>query len=223
MTAAPPLAVIFDIDGVLINSHAATVYSQQLMGEKYGFTVDEVKSCSKPGRSLRDFYLALQKIRPFKSDFDTFADMLLSANFSYLEKHTHGLTAGLAAFLDGLKKHGIPIAVGTSALKRSALRKLKLAGVDGAFTVIVTADDVERYKPNPDIYLEAAEQLGVNPRHCIVIEDAEAGIEAGKAAGARVIGFSKYVEDLATLQKADWVVADFSELNVTKLKKFILS
>lgn len=218
----PPLAVIFDLDGVLIDSYAASVYSQNFIGKTYGFTLDEITSNSKRGGSLRDFYRALQKLRAFDTDFDTFADTMLEAYFSYLGQHTQGLDAALATFLEGLKKHGIPIAVGTSALKRSALRKLQLAGLDGTFEVIITADDVERHKPNPDIYIEAAKRLGVNPKYCVVIEDAAAGIEAAHAAGMKAIGFSKYVEDLRTLQKADWVVPDFSELDALKLKRFML-
>jgi beta-phosphoglucomutase len=217
----PPFAVLFDMDGVLINSTDASWHSREIMADKFGFTFEEVHSQSRRGGSLRDFYLKLQKLRPFDVDFDTFADAWLAANFAYLEQRIDGGDPATIHFIEDLRTHGIPFALGTSALSRSAKRKLALVELHDHFEIMVTAEDVERHKPHPDVYLEAARRVGVAPKQCIVIDDAEAGIESGKAAGMKAIGFSKYVENLETLAKADLVVNDFSELTYNKLLKLV--
>lgn len=217
----PPFAVLFDMDGVLLDSVEASMYSRRQVANLFGFTPDEMMQHSEPGRSLRDFYDTLQKVRPFTASFKEFSDHVLEAVFAYLKEHVTGGEPALMHFLDELQARHIPIALGTSAIKRSALRKLELAGLGGRFEVMVTADDATRHKPHPEIYQKAANNLGIPPEKCIVIEDAASGIKAGHAAGMKVIGFSKFVKNLDALQQADLVVADFSELSYEKLSQLV--
>ena len=221
MAKQPPFAVLFDMDGVLLDTMPASIHARKTLAPTYGFTSEEMKQHSKPGRSLRDFYLTLQKFRPFDADFDSFADSMLKEVFAYLEKHSRDTDPALTTFLKELQAHHIPIAVGTSALKRSAHHKLALVNLKDSFDVIITADDVERHKPHPDIYLEAARHLNVDPSRCVVVEDAVDGIDAGKAAGMKVIGFSKYVTDVENLKKADLIVDDFSKLDYQTLQQLV--
>lgn len=214
-----PFAVLFDMDGVLLDSVEASLYARRLVANLYGFTPEEMMQHSEPGRSLLDFYNTLQKIRPFAANFTEFSDRMLEGVFAYLEEHTQAADKNLVHFLDELQARHIPIALGTSALKRSALRKLELAGLRGRFEIMVTADDATHHKPHPEIYLKAAEHVGMSPRKCIVIEDAISGIQAGHAAGMKVIGYSKFVNNIDTLQQAELVVTDFSELSYEKLAR----
>lgn len=220
-TNKPPFAVLFDLDGVLIDSHGASLHAQTVTGTKHGFTKEEIQASNKRGGSLKDFYLNLQKLRSFEVDFDTFADAHLEANFAYLKKLATETNHAAAKFIENLREHNIPVALGTSALERSAKRKLAMVGLHDHFEIMVTSNDVERHKPHPDVYLEAAKRVGVPPKRCIVIEDAEAGIQSGKAAGMKVIGLSKYVDDTTSLKQADMVVADFPELSYRKLLKLV--
>ena len=84
-----------------------------------------------------------------------------------------------------LHRQGIPMAIGTGSVRHGALNTMKSAGIDQLFDIIVTPDDVPpgRGKPCPDIFLLAAEKMGVNPADCVVFEDAQPGLEAAKAAG----------------------------------------
>lgn len=209
------------MDGVLTNTVPGSLYARKALASKYGFTPEEMMQNSKPGRSLLDFYRTLQKLRPFDADFDSFADAMLKEMFVYLEKHKQPADPQLLHFLAELRRHNIPIAVGTSALRRSAMRKLALVNLQDAFDKIVTANDVDRHKPHPDVYHEAANQLGIESNRCIVVEDAPDGVEAGKAAGMKVIGFSKYITDASKLKKADLVVPEFSKLNYQILLQLV--
>lgn len=217
----PPFAVLFDMDGVLMDTVPASMHARRVNAKLFGFTPDEMVQRSKPGRSLHDFYDTLQNMRPFKANFDEFSDRMLEEVFAYLEKHQNDTDPNLITFIEDLKTRHIPLAVGTSALKRSALRKLEIAKLRAYFDEIVTADDVKRHKPHPDIYHEAARRLGVPPEQCIVIEDAVDGITAGKTAGMKVVAYTKYVSDASALTDADITVNDYTALNYDKLLQII--
>ena len=90
---------------------------------------------------------------------------------------------GVVELLDFLADRGLPLAVATSSARKTAERHLGHAGMLDRFTALATRDDVERPKPHPDIYLEAARRLGVPPERCIAFEDSNLGLEAAHAAG----------------------------------------
>jgi len=96
--------------------------------------------------------------------------------------------AGAGAFVEALARAGVPRAVATSASRRDLERVLEELGMRRHFDVAVTADDVRRGKPDPDVYLKAAEGLAVEPEACLAFEDAIVGVHAARAAGMRVIG-----------------------------------
>jgi beta-phosphoglucomutase-like phosphatase (HAD superfamily) len=87
-----------------------------------------------------------------------------------------------------LAKCKIPCGIGSSTEQKNVLLGLKKLGLSGLFQAAVTAEHVQRGKPAPDVFLEVARQLGVEPGRCVVFEDAPAGVEAGKAAGMKVVG-----------------------------------
>ena len=96
--------------------------------------------------------------------------------------------AGAGAFVEALARAGVPRAVATSATRRDLERVLDALGLRRHIDLAITADDVRRGKPHPEVYLKAAEGLGVESRACLVFEDAIVGVQAARAAGMRVIG-----------------------------------
>ena len=96
--------------------------------------------------------------------------------------------AGAAEFVSALAKLGVPRAVATSARRVDATRLLRELDLLAHFAVIVAAEDVRHGKPAPDVFVTAAERLGVRPESCLVFEDSVVGVHAGRAAGMRVIG-----------------------------------
>ncbi len=97
------------------------------------------------------------------------------------------LKAGARELLQDLSEQGIPLAVATSTRGERARTKLARSGIDGYFAQVVTSSDVIHAKPAPDLYLLAAQRLGMPPEQCIALEDSEFGVRAASAAGMRVI------------------------------------
>ena len=92
--------------------------------------------------------------------------------------------SGVVELLDFLESRGLPLGVATSAKRATAESHLGKAGLLDRFAAIATRNDVERTKPHPDVYLEAARRLGVAPERCLAFEDSNVGLEAAHAAGA---------------------------------------
>jgi len=108
----------------------------------------------------------------------------------------------------------VQLAVGTSSVSASARPFLDRHGLTPFFDVIVTGDEIERGKPHPDIYLRAADKLGVAVNECLVVEDALSGIAAGNAAGMRVAAIPdrRFVDARDYEKEADYVLGNLSEI-----------
>jgi HAD superfamily hydrolase (TIGR01509 family) len=120
---------------------------------------------------------------------------------------------GVAAFVDALARAAVPRAVGTSASRHDVDALLGGLGLKRYFEVIVTAEDVTRGKPDPQVYLEAARGLGVRPEVCVVFEDSLVGVQAARTAGMRAIGVTT-AHSRAELEAAgaERAIADFEGL-----------
>ena len=130
---------------------------------------------------------------------------------------THGLVplAGAKEWLVALKAAGWKQAIASSAPRQNVDMMLRAAGLEGYLDAVVSADDVTRGKPDPQVFLKAAQAVGVPPARCIVVEDAAAGIEGARRAGMRSIGVTKNGEldaDLPVLSLADLSADAFDRL-----------
>jgi beta-phosphoglucomutase len=122
--------------------------------------------------------------------------------------------AGLVRLLDLLDARGVPVAIATSAPLANVDHTLRELGFTSRFPVIARSDTVPRGKPFPDVFLEAARQLGAAPTACLAFEDAPAGIVAAREAGMLCVAIaSSYPRDVLadTLPPPHWVVADYDE------------
>ena len=134
-----------------------------------------------------------------------------------IDKGQVPMKAGVKEILTFLKENGYKVALATSAKRERAIKQLKMANIKELFDCIVCGDEVINAKPNPEIFLKAAEELSVKPENCIVIEDSPAGIES--AYNANMVGI--HVEDL---KKADEVILKYchkSFKNLIDIKEYI--
>lgn len=125
----------------------------------------------------------------------------------------------LISLIKELHSKKVPLAVGTSSGKHRTESILKTLKIENYFQAIITADDIKEHKPNPHVFLAAAEKLKIKPENCIVIEDAESGIEAAKRANMKAIAYLFDPSYKDRLKKADVIINSFSELNYNKLKE----
>lgn len=123
---------------------------------------------------------------------------------------------GFEPLLEALRANGLKIAVGTSAPRQNVELILNAVGVRAQLDAVVTAEDVERGKPDPETFLLAAQRCGVEPERCVVFEDAVAGIQAAKAAGMRCVGVGRM--DIA---QADLVVDNLEKVTISVVKSLL--
>lgn len=200
----PCAAVLFDVDGTLVDSTPLVERAAREWAAEYGIDPDEFLSDAHGRRTL-----------------DRVADFLppdqvhdATARLDALEwTGTDGITA-LPGAVDLLANmNGLPHAFVTSMDKAQLKLRTTVAGVSLP-PVVVTAEDVPDGKPDPSGYLQAARRLGVDPSACIVIEDAPAGIAAGRAAGATVLAVTTS-HGPSVLTEAHRIIPDLTFLTAT--------
>lgn len=178
--------VIFDCDGTLVDSMPAhfDAWCEALALYGAGGIFKEDVFFAMGGRPTRDIVVDLNSEYDLKLDPDAIA---LAKREAFLRKlHSLELIDEVADFAKSLSGK-IPIAVASGGSRHVIEKTLKLLGCSDWFDEVVTADDVPNGKPSPDIFLKAAELLGVAPERCLVIEDAPPGVIAAQAAGMKVI------------------------------------
>lgn len=182
----PVEAVIFDMDGTLIDSESVYIIGMQDAARTLGLDLP-IALCHAmvgvPSREcnqmLQDHYGAGFDLAEFRGHFSTSVQRQMSERVP--------LKAGVIELLDFLAGKGLPIAIATSAGRATAERNLGRAGLLDRFAALATRDDVEHPKPAPDVYLEAARRLDVPPQQCAAFEDSSIGILAAHAAGMRAV------------------------------------
>ena len=211
-------AIIFDMDGVLIDSIGPIweSFSRVLKDEGVHFSEDYIKR--NLARSLRDNLQAWKTEFGIKDyDLMEFSKKAGEIQFELMKKEK--VNSELLALLQESKRNNVVCAVATSSLRWRAEKILDLLDIKSFFQALVTADDIKNHKPAPDVFLEAANKLNIKPEECVVIEDAGNGIDAAKNANMKTIGLITKYHSADELKHADLVIRDFSELNIEKIKK----
>jgi HAD superfamily hydrolase (TIGR01509 family) len=180
-----PSAVLFDMDGLMIDSERVVLGCWRQAGEEFGLTFDDAFLHSLVGLHDKLCRVAVATAFPEVNIPALFA----RTNTLYELQIESGLPSkpGIHALLRWLHDQGIPRAVATSTQRAKAELKLTHAGLREFFQVVVTGSDIEHPKPAPEIYLKVAEQLAISPAECLVLEDSEPGVRAALAAGMTVI------------------------------------
>jgi HAD superfamily hydrolase (TIGR01509 family) len=182
MLRNPVEAVLFDMDGLLLDTEVIYIEAMQQAARSLDREMALDFCHSMVGVPEHECSLMIEayygdgfSIEEFRGRFYGLLRGLLEAGIP--------VKPGVVELLDFLADRGLPLAVATSSARKTAERHLGHAGLLDRFTALATRDDVERPKPHPDIYLEAARRLGVPPERCIAFEDSNLGLEAAHAAG----------------------------------------
>lgn len=203
-------AIIFDMDGLLMDSERVGVRVMCRCGEKQGFHITEAQVIETIGANRQwssDFYHHLYPALDTDRLFDDFRDAmcdLASAGKIPLKK-------GARELLEAVRQRGVPMAVASSSGPKTIAVYLEAAGVIAYFDALVSANGLPS-KPAPDVFLKAAAELGAEPQKCLVLEDSRNGVKAGRAAGMTVCmvpDVIPYTEDLSPC--CDHVLQDLSQ------------
>lgn len=212
-------AVIFDMDGVLVDNSQAHAQAFQALMRKHGRDMSYEEYQSRiSGRSNPEIF------RDLFPDQDGGARRALADEKEALYRELYAPdirpVAGLVELLDALKREGAVLGLATSAPPENVAFTLAQTRTRPYFQEVLTMDHVTERKPHPEVYLKMAEKLGVPPERCVVFEDSLPGIEAAHRAGMKVVGVctSHLPSELA---HADRVVRDFTEVTVEQLRALV--
>lgn len=210
------LGVIFDWDGVVVDSSALHVQSWDQLSREEGKTLPKGLKIGSLG--VKTEYV-ITHLAGWTRDPAEVARIALRKEDIFREMVAAGgldPQPGVVHFMQGLRALNIPCAVGSSAPRQNIEVGMDALGIRELVQAVATGDDVEHGKPAPDIFLKAAERLGHEPEHCVVFEDAPAGVEAARAAGMFVVGvLSAYSKE--RLGNADHLIKTFEELTTSDL------
>jgi beta-phosphoglucomutase family hydrolase len=204
---------VFDMDGVLVNNTRFHREAWRRLAREEGFILADPEFWRQAiGRPVEE---AVPRIlgRPVPPAEAARLARRKTALYHELADSLAAPVPGVVAFVRALAAAGVPRALATSAAAESAARILEGLGLATVFRVRVTAGQVRRGKPDPEVYLAAAARLGVPPTACIVFEDAVVGVEAARRAGMAVVGLTTaHAEAELRDAGATWTAPDFTGL-----------
>ncbi len=200
--AAPALAVIFDCDGVLVDSErlAAPIFAEVLTELGLPTTAADVDRDFK-GRSWESGLDVIRARRGGAEPWPELRERYRAQLFATFDAQLEPIS-GVVAALDALEAAGVPFCVASSGDHERIRRGLRAGGLLDRFPgkAIFSFEDVEQGKPAPDLFLHAAEAMSFDPASTVVVEDSPAGVQAGVAAGMRVLGYAPTETDATALR-----------------------
>ncbi|MEM7727049.1 MAG: beta-phosphoglucomutase [Cyanobacteria bacterium P01_A01_bin.45] len=205
---------IFDLDGVITDSSEYHYQAWQKLADQEGIPFNREANEAIRGVPRRESLLTILGDRTATEA--EIQEMMTRKNNYYIELIQNvspkDLLPGVAELLNQMRASGVKLALGSSS--KNARTVIKLLQIDDLFDAIADGYSVEKHKPEPDLFLFAAEGLGLSPSECIVLEDAEAGVEAGLAAGMKVVGLGP----TQRVGKANVVLSDFDGVTWEQLR-----
>jgi len=224
-------AIIFDMDGVILNSEPIYYEVQMKFFSELGINISDEKYATFVGLSQKEMWKRILQNQIEKLDLTRKTkslsrerltikytiDELIKKNNEINFEHFSKLenlkpTRNLINFMQTLKNKNIKLAVASSTQKRLVNLILEKLKIKYFFEIIVSGNEIKNGKPAPDIFLKTAELLKVKSKECIVIEDSFNGVRAAKSAGMKCIGFQKYNSGEQDLSGADMIVNEFEEI-----------
>jgi len=208
--------ILFDMDGVLVDSEEFIFEAAKLMFAEHGVTVKPSDALHFVGMGENKYIAGIGERNGFVVDIERDK----ARTYKIYEEITLGKLKplpGVNEFIEKCQNLGFKMAIASSADKVKILINLREIGLSpDIFQAIVNGQDVERKKPFPDIYLLAAEKLGLKPEECWVVEDAVSGVSSGRAAGCNCLALTTSFP-AEKLAEADWICKDLSEVPINAI------
>lgn len=208
-------ACIFDLDGVIVDTAKYHYIAWRNIARDLGFEFTEAHNERLKGVSRMRSLEILLEVGGIHLDQETKEALAERKNKEYLEyimrMTPDEILPGAREFLEEVRLAGLRTALGSAS--RNSMTILNRLRITGLFDAIIDGNKVTKAKPDPEIFLKGAEELGIHPRQCVVFEDAEAGIEAALAAGMKCIG----IGDHRILGRANAVISGFKDFCLDQL------
>lgn len=214
-------AVIFDFDGVLVDSlGVANDIFFRAIKEHLGLEHDLEEFVQMPGKRFEERIRLIGKKFNIAVTEKQILQIMKQGIEEYRAVHLEEVLMypGAKALIKKLNETNFKIGLGTNGSRQPVIQKVEHLDIKKYFSSIVTADDVSALKPDPEMFLRNAAELGANPDECVVIEDSLTGIQAAKAAGIKVIAVETTLSK-ELLKEADFVVEKISDISLETIRK----
>jgi len=212
-------AVIFDMDGVLVDSEPVHFKANYLLMKKLGIDIDYDYYNQFIGSTVRKVFEEYIKeyniVKYSVDDLICMADDILE---ELIKDDGYPKIMYVDEFVKSLHKDGYLLAVASSSRMEKILFNIKNLSIEHCFRELVSGMEVKNPKPSPDIFLNAAKKLGVKPSECLVIEDSENGVKAAKNAGMACVGYINKNSVEQCLKRADYLIESFENLDESFLR-----
>jgi beta-phosphoglucomutase len=204
--------VLFDMDGVLVDSESYINRAAVMMFEEMGVRVDPEDFRPFTGMGENSYIGGVAK----KYNVTVNIEKVKARTYEIYKEITMGNLSplpGTHEFISECRKRDLRLALATSADRKKVEINLPEIGLSfGVFHSIITGQDIENKKPFPDIYIKAAGSIGLKPAECLVVEDSISGIKAGRSAGCKCLAVTTSF-DASLLSEADWIFESLLEIN----------
>lgn len=217
-----PAAVVFDFDGVILDTETPEFEAHRRIYERCGLTLTIDEWCDQIGvwTEGHNERWARRLLERAESAPDVVA-YLAEKQQTMWDLMPAEPMRGIRELLSDLTAAGVSVGIASTSPARWVLPEVERLGIRHAFAAIVTGTDVERRKPAPDVYLEAARRLAADPKRTVAIEDSGPGIAAAKAAGMKAIAIPHALTERHDLSAADLSVAHAGEITIDRLAALI--
>jgi beta-phosphoglucomutase len=210
-------AIIFDLDGVVVDTAIFHYQAWKRLANEFGFDLTLEQNERLKGISRLESLDILLSIGGLEINSQEEKERLANKKNEWYRENILKMTPndilpGVKNFLIELKNTSYKIAIGSSSKNANTI--LEKIGFDGFFDTVIDGLKISKSKPDPEVFLKAANELNLDPQNCLVFEDAAAGIEAAKKAGMLAIGVGKY----DNLSKADKVIPNFNSMHVLMIE-----
>jgi len=213
-------ACLFDLDGVVVDTARYHYLAWKKIADDLGFSFSEHDNERLKGVSRMESLDILLEIGNIKMDLKTKQELAAEKNglyVSYIQKMTpEEILPGVIRFLDELHNNGMLIALGSAS--KNAMSILDKINISQKFDAVIDGNKVSKAKPDPEVFLKGAIELGIDPRDCLVFEDAQAGIDAARNGGMHVIGIGQP----ENLKNAEFVIPGFETMNMDQLRSWYI-
>lgn len=211
-------AVIFDMDGVIVDSQPGYWKVDKKLLEELGVDMTKEEYDKFVGCKTAYVWGSIREKYKLKQTTEELVDMQRSSYIKYLQEADIKPMDGVRETIEMLQSKGMKLAVASSSPLNVIELTMKALKLKPYFNEIVTGDYVKRSKPEPDTFLYAAEKLGVPSSECIVIEDSGNGVTAAKRGGMKCIGYISPHSGKQDLSRADYIIDSFYKINMNMME-----
>ena len=212
-------AIIFDMDGVLVDSEYTYFQSKSQILSEAGHEVEDSYHFQFMGTTSDYMWEKMKQEFSLPLSVAEYIQQMTALRQTMIKRDGIRVIPHVQEFVKGLSQAGLKLAVASSSSLAEIKVNLAEIGLSEYFSEVVSTEEVEHSKPAPDVYLAAAERIGIMPENCLGIEDTKNGTGAVRNAGMVCVGFANPAFPKQDLAFADRVVSSFSELDADSLTK----